>query len=241
MTRLVSLVCVVLAVVTLATPAGAQVSAVPPDGAGPSTVVTRGEAVVRASPDVAYFTVSAEQRAANPREAQQRAADAMRPVLERLEGNGVAADAIRTTSYDVQPEYEFTDGRRILRGYTARNAAEVRLDAIDRLGEMLAIAVTAGATSVGGIRFDVADRATLEREALRLAVADARARAEAAASGAGMTVARVLRVEEEGAIAPPMFQPAMMALREGVAADVPPIAAGPLDVRAQVTLHALLR
>jgi len=56
-----------------------------------------------------------------------------------------------------------------------------------------------------------------------------------------MTVARVLRVEEEGAIAPPMFQPAMMALREGVAADVPPIAAGPLDVRAQVTLHALLR
>ena len=241
MTRLVSLVCVVLAVVTLATPAGAQVSAVPPDGAGPSTVVTRGEGVVRASPDVAFFTVSAEQRAANPREAQQRAADAMRPVLERLEGNGVAADAIRTTSYDVQPEYEFTDGRRILRGYTARNAAEVRLDAVDRLGEMLAIAVTAGATSVGGIRFDVADRATLEREALRLAVADARARAEAAAAGTGMTVARVLRVEEEGAIAPPMFQPAMMALREGVAADVPPIAAGPLDVRAQVTLHALLR
>jgi uncharacterized protein YggE len=56
-----------------------------------------------------------------------------------------------------------------------------------------------------------------------------------------MTVARVLRVEEEGAIAPPMFQPEMMALRADVASDVPPIAAGPLDVRAQVTLHALLR
>jgi uncharacterized protein YggE len=235
MTRLVSLVCVLLAAVALARPAAAQ------EGVDPPTVVTRGVGLVRAEPDIAYFTVSAEQRAGNPREAQQRAADAMRPVLERLEGNGVAADAIRTTSYDVQPEYEFTDGRRILRGYTARNAAEVRLDAIDRLGEMLAIAVTAGATSVGGIRFDVADRATLEREALRLAVADARARADAAASGAGMTVARVLRVVEEGAIAQPMFQPAMMALREGAVSDVPPIAAGPLDERAQVTLHALLR
>jgi uncharacterized protein YggE len=106
---------------------------------------------------------------------------------------------------------------------------------------MLAIAVTAGATSVSGIRFDLADRTTIEREALRLAVADARARADAAAAGAGMTVAQVLRVEEAGAVAPQMFAPAAMAFREGVVADVPPIAAGPLDVRAQVTLHALLR
>jgi uncharacterized protein YggE len=235
MTRLVSLACLLLVVAAPVRPAAAQ------DGGDPPMVVTRGEGVVRATPDVAYFTVIAEQRASNPREAQQRAAESMRPVLERLEGNGVPADAIRTLSYDVQPEYEFTDGRRILRGYIARNAAEVRLDAIDRLGEMLAIAVTAGATSVSGIRFDLADRTTIEREALRLAVADARARADAAAAGAGMTVARVLRVEEAGAVAPQMFAPAAMAFREGVVADVPPIAAGPLDVRAQVTLHALLR
>lgn len=241
MSRFVSLACGVLAAVALAHPAAAQVSAVPPDGVGPSTVATRGHGLVRAQPDVAYFTVTAQLQASNPREAQQRAAEAMRPVLERLEGNGIAEDAIRTISYDVQPEYEFTDGRRILRGYIARNAAEVRLDDIDRLGEMLAIAVTAGATGVSNIRFDVADRAAHEREALRLAVADARARAEAAAAGAGMTVARVLRVEEEGVVTPPMFQPAAMAFREGAAADMPPIAAGPLDIEAQVTLHALLR
>jgi uncharacterized protein YggE len=238
MTRFMVPACV-LTLTVLAGPAAAQVSAVPPDGMGPSTVVTRGEGIVRAAPDVAFFTVSAEQRASNPREAQQRAADAMRPVLERLLGNDVPADDIRTVNYDVQPDYEFADGRRVLRGYIARNAAEVRLPALDRLGEMLAIVVTAGATSVGGIRFDVADRVSLEREALRLAVADARARADAAAAGAGMTVARVLRVEEEVAVGEPVFQ-TFAAARE-MAADVPPIAAGPLDVRAQVTLQALLR
>ena len=50
-----------------------------------------------------------------------------------------------------------------------------------------------------GIRFDVRNRAALERDALRQAVADARARADAAAAGAGATIDRVVRIEEEGA------------------------------------------
>ena len=57
----------------------------------------------------------------------------------------------------------------------ARNTVEVRVDTVDRVGELLEIAVGSGATTVGGIRFDLKDRAKLEREALRLAVADAAA------------------------------------------------------------------
>ena len=61
---------------------------------------------------------------------------------------------------------------------------------------MLDAVVQAGATSIGGVRFDLKDRAGAEREALRLAVADARARAEAAAAGAGRTIDRVLRIDD---------------------------------------------
>lgn len=226
--------CACAALVLLASPAGAQTQA-----SDPPTVVTSGEGVVEAVPDVARFTVAAEARASNPREAQQRGAALMGPVLDRLRGIGLQDDAIRTRAYDVEPEYDFTDGRRTLRGYVARNSAEVRVDDLDRLGEVMAVAVTAGATSVGGVIFDVTDRAALEREALRLAVADARARAEAAAAGAGLEVASVLRIDEQGA---PRVGPIVaFAQREGVQADVPLIAAGPIEVRAQVTLTALLR
>ena len=86
------------------------------------------------------------------------------------------ADAIRTVGYDLQQEWDYVNNRRISRGYVARNTIEVRVDTIDRVGELLEIAVGSGATSVGGIRFDLKDRAKLEREALRLAVADARAK-----------------------------------------------------------------
>ena len=72
------------------------------------------------------------------------------------------------------------------------------MDAIDRVGELLEIAGTSGATTLGGIRFDLKDRSKLEREALRLAVADARGKADAVAAGAGRTIDRILRIEEQG-------------------------------------------
>jgi uncharacterized protein YggE len=117
----------------------------------------------------------------------------------------------------------------------------VRIDSIDRLGELLDTVVSAGATSVGDIRFDLKDRAKLERDALRLAVADARARAEAAAAGGGQSIARIVRIEEHGVEAP---QPPMPMLRTMAAKEADqsvPIAAGQLELRARVTLTCELK
>jgi uncharacterized protein YggE len=205
-----------------------------------SLVVTSGDGVVQAVPDRAWMSVSAESRAPTPREAQRRNADAMKPVLDRLRTAGVPADGIRTSAYDLQPEFDFANNRRTLRGYVARNVVTVRIDAVDRAGELIDAAVTAGATAVDNIRFDVKDRARLERDALRLAVVDARARADAAAAGAGRTVDRIVRIEEAGVVAPPM--PVATFARVGAAADAaPPIAAGELEIRAHVTLTVSIK
>ena len=203
-------------------------------------VVTTGEGVVQAVPDRAWVNISAESRASNPREAQRRNVDAMTPVLEKLRAAGVQADAIKTVAYDLQQEWDLVNNRRVSRGYVARNTVEVGVDAIDRVGEVLEIAVGSGATSVGGIRFDLKERAQLEREALRLAVADARAKADAAAMGTGQSVARVVRIEEQGSLS----RPPVPYLREvaTVQADAGlPISAGQMELRAQVTLTAELK
>jgi hypothetical protein len=203
--------------------------------------VTTGEAIVRAVPDRAWVTITAESRAGNPREAQRRNAEAMTPVQDKLRAAGIPADAIRTVAYDLQQEWDFVNNRRVSRGFVARNSIEVRIDEIERVGELLEIAVGSGATAVGGIRFDVKDRAKLEREALRLAVADARAKADAAANGAGRTIDRVLRIEEHGI--PQPFRPVMAgAAREALqASDVPPIAAGEMELQSRVTITAILK
>jgi uncharacterized protein YggE len=75
---------------------------------------------------------------------------------------------------------------------------------------------------------------------LRLAVSDARTKADAAAAGAGRSIDRVLRIEEQGThVRPPV---PLAAARESLQAqDAPPISAGQLEVRAQVTLTAVLK
>ena len=213
----------------------------PPVPAEPQ-VVTTGQGLVQAVPDRAWITIGAESRAPSPREAQKRNADLMGPVQDKLRGAGLPADAIRTTGYDVQYEWDFVNGKRVGRGYVARNSIEVRIDTVDRVGEYLEIAVGSGATSLNGIRFDMKDQAKLEREALRLAVSDARAKAEAAAAGAGRAIDRIVRIDEQGGGGPPVPMPYLRAAAQTAAADAaPPIAAGQLEIRARVSLTAALK
>ncbi len=204
-------------------------------------VVTSGEGMVQRAPDRAFVTVAVEAHATSPRDAQRQNADAMAEVLKRLTDARVPKDSIRTLGYGLDQEFDFIQGRRVARGFAARNAVEVRVDDVARIGEVVDTVVQGGATAVNGIRFDLQDRAAVEREALRLAVADARARAEAAASGAGRTIDRIIRIEDarESRIIPPRPM-ATMAMRTEAAQETP-IEPGVIEVRARVTLTASMK
>lgn len=220
---------------------GARGQTPSPDQALVPTIVAQGTGDVRAVPDVAFIALGAEQNAKTPKEAQAATAKAMTAVQQRLIASGVPKDAIRTTALDVQAQFDWVNGRQVSRGYLARHHVEVRVDDVSRAGEVLDLAVNAGGTSVQSVRFDLKARATLEREALTKAVADARARAEAMAAGAGTTLAGVVRIEEQGAGAMPMYERGA-AFRAVAAPDAaPPVAAGEIEIRASVILTARVK
>jgi uncharacterized protein YggE len=223
-----------------AAPAFAQQPPAPPE---PPVVVTSGEGVIEVVPDRAWITVTAESRAGNARDAQKRNVDAMTPVLDKVKAAGVPAEAIKTVGYDLQQEWDYVNNRRISRGYVARNTVEIRVDNVERVGELLEIAVGSGATSVGGIRFDVKDRDKLEADALRLAVAEARRLADAAAAGAGRTIERVQRIDAQRMGGPVPMPRVAYAREQAAAADsaAPPISAGQIEIRAHVTLTSVLK
>jgi uncharacterized protein YggE len=204
-------------------------------------VVTSGEGIVKRTPDRAWVTIASESRAKTPQEAQKQNATAMTAVMERLKGAGIPAEAIKTAAIDLQPEFDYANNRQTLRGYVARNTLDVRVDTLPKLGEIIDAAVGSGATTIGGVRFDIQDRAGAEREAIKLAVADARERADAAAAGANMKVDRIVRIEEHrGQIMEPR---PMMAMRAGMAQEAvtTPVAPGELQIRAGVTLTAQIK
>lgn len=204
------------------------------------TVVVRGEGEVRTAPDVAFVTIGAEARSQTAKAAQAAAAAAMTAVQQRIVAAGVPKDAVRTLSYDVQAQFDYTNGKQVPRGYQARNVIEVRIDDLAKVGDVLEVAIAAGGTSVQGVRFDLKQRAAFERDALTRAVADARARADAAAKGAGAAVVAVVRIEESGVQTMPVEAP-MMRMAADAASSAPPIAAGEVVIRASVTLTASIK
>jgi uncharacterized protein YggE len=78
---------------------------------------------------------------------------------------------------------------------------------------------------------------------LNKAVEDARARAEAAASGAGRSIDRVIRIEDQraaGFVPRPIPMPMMSATR-AEHMEVTPVSTGQIEIRANVILTAALK
>ena len=117
-----------------AVPSAAQ----PPGPPAPAVIVTTGEAVVKQAPDRAWVTIGAESRARAPQEAQRLNTDVMTAVIDRIKAAGIASDAIQTTGYTLQPEFDYAGGKQNLRGYVARNQVQVRVDALGKTGEVIA-------------------------------------------------------------------------------------------------------
>jgi uncharacterized protein len=203
-------------------------------------VVTTGSAILKRAPDRAFVNIGAEARAVAPKDAQAQNAKTMTAVRERLKALGIADAAIETRALDLQPEFDYVNNRQKLRGYVARNIVEVRVDDVTRVGEIIDASVEAGANSIHEIRFDLKDRATVERDALKAAVADALARASALASGAGKTIDRIVTIEEQRAEMIPMQRTATFARAELAQAQTP-VAPGEVEIRATVTVTAAIK
>jgi len=222
-----------LAVLAAATPLrGQEVAAVP-------TIVTVGEGVVRRPAETAFVTLAVESRAKTSGEAQRLNAAAAANVQKQIADAGIPKDAQRTLGLWLEQEFDNVNGRRISRGFVARNTLEVRIDDVTRAGEVSDAVVQGGATSLGGIRFDLKDRPAAEREALRAAVADARARADAAATGAGRAVDRVLKIEDDRADG--TGPPRPMVMRAEASALPTSVEPGLVEVRARVTLTVTMK
>ncbi len=209
----------------------------------PDVIVTTGEGTVRIAPDQAFVSITAESRAKTPREAQRLNADAMSAVQQKLKAAGFAGDAVKTLQLELQPQYDYNNGKQTLREYLARNTIEVRVEPVERVGEVSDLGVGSGATSVSNIRFDLKDRHGVEQKALQEAVAEARGRAETIAQAANRAIERIIKIEGQPQTQIPPPRPFMAMARAGAAESqaVTPVAPGVLEIHASVTLTAKMR
>lgn len=201
------------------------------------TIEVSATASVSKEPDQAVIRLSVETFAKTAIEATQENARKMQVLPTRLKKFGVEATQIRTTHFQVDPQYEYKDGRqkdpRPI-GYRVHNTVEVDILDIAKVGQIIDEAIETGTNRVMGLEFQVSDSESAYQQALVQAMKNAKKQAEAIAEGAGVTLGDLLWVNTSGRSPMPVYK--SVRAEAMMAADTP-ISGGSLDISAQVRVR----
>jgi len=207
----------------------------PPGRSGLITVPGRGS--VRVDPDVASIRFGVAIVRPTAAEARAAAASTMAAILAALSAGGGERRDQQTAlvGLDAVRDYSSAGAPRVT-GYQLTNTVEATVRSIESAGSLIDAALAAGATSMDGLAFRVADPGAALNEARRRAVADARTRAEILAAEAGVRLGPVVEIVEGGALPPGPPRPlAAMALKS-VADVATPLEAGANELEVGVTV-----
>jgi uncharacterized protein YggE len=162
------------------------------------TIAVVGSGKVTVVPDEATVQLGVVVEKPTAKAARDAAAAAMTKVVAAFKALGIDERDIATSNVSLGPVYDYAQGSTPkIRGYQLQNAVTVTVRKLDVLSDVLDDAVTAGATSVNGVSFDVADRAAAEANARSAAVKDAKAKADTLAAGVGVRITGVASMSEQ--------------------------------------------
>ncbi|MCK6585460.1 MAG: SIMPL domain-containing protein [Anaerolineales bacterium] len=170
------------------------------------TLDVSGVGVVYLTPDIVYINIGVNTQRENAAEAVSINKEQTTAVIQAIRDFGVAEKDIRTTNFSIwsNPQYdEF--GQVKGSNYSVDNTVYVTVRDIDKLGDLLDAAISAGANSIYSIQFDVEDKAEANEEARSLAVEEAKKQAQDLAEVAGLSLVEVQKISYYESGASPYF------------------------------------
>jgi len=241
---LISLLLVTVLLTGCAGVAAAQTST-PSDSQGQPplrTVSVMGSGKAILTPDIAYVNIGVHTENKNAAEAVAANTSQAQKVIDAIKGLGIDSKDIQTTNFSIYPQQQYDPNGKPTGEitYIVDNSVYVTVRDLDKVGDLLDAAVQAGANSIGGIQFDVADKTQALSDARQAAVNDARAKAEELASAAGVSLGSVQTIAEStGGYPVPMYdmRAAAPAAMEGAAVPVSP---GQMTITVDVNIVYLI-
>lgn len=155
------------------------------------TLNVSGVGVVYLTPDIAYITIGVNTQRENASEAVEANKEQTTALIQAIKDAGVEDKDIRTNNFSIwsNPQYdEFGQISGTGTTYVVDNTVNVTVRDINKLGDLLDSAITAGANSIYSIQFDVEDKTKAQEEARTKAVEDAKAEAAGLAETSGVTL-----------------------------------------------------
>ena len=188
-------------VVVLVTGASGQEAA--PTNAKPHSITVSSSATVSTKPDEAVVTFNVHSQNADSTVALNESSRIMNDVLAAMQSLGIEEKDMETTNIGLSPQTINRGQPDEATVYNASATLEVKIHDFAVIGPAIQKGVAAGATSVRGVRFQVADPVGVRTNALEAAVTSAREKADALAGAAGTSVTGVIKIREGGSPSSP--------------------------------------
>ena len=195
-----------------------------------------GVGEVQATPDNTSVSLGVTQEAASADAAQNEVNQVMNALIEDLKGMGIKEEDIKTTNINVNPNYDFNNGQRII-GYSASQNLDVKTENVDLANRVVDTATQNGANVISGVSFTIndKDREKFEKEARVKAIANAKEKAQQIANEAGLRLGRIVNIQVEGGEEPPVLLQERMTAND--AAKVEPTNLQPGEDTIRVTVY----
>ena len=199
-----------------------------------STFDVSGEGRVVVVPDEAMLNLGVTDQGRNLKTVQQSINMKMEQVSKSLKGMGIDEKDIKTTAYNVYPDYQ-ENGL-----YRAQAMVSVKVRELDKVSEALDLIGSLGLDSVSGPSFGLSEELMEKttREAREIAIDKAKAKAEELSGLAGMKLGRIVNISEgsQGGYPAPMYARDLAVSSTMEAKVATPVEAGSSEVVVNVTL-----
>ncbi len=155
-----------------------------------------GEGKVNAKPDIAMVSMGLTVEKKTVAEAQKESSEKMNAFIKSVKDMGVKEEDIKTTNYNVYPQYNWVDGRQYLRAYSLSQNVELKIRDLDKISDIIGLAGQYNLNQIQDLTFDVDKKDEFLKQAKEEAIEKAKANAEETAKLLGISLGRIVSYNE---------------------------------------------
>ena len=211
-----------------------------PPGDPSGTISVTGTAFDHYTPDTVEIVLAVESMSISASGAAEKNRTVIDKVITRLKLIlDPKQDMIKTTAYRLQPrhEYDRKQEKSILVGYAASNQISIKTGKIDKAGEFIDRAISAGANRVQSINFSIVETKEFCRTLLAKAAKNAQDEADTVASSFSKKISGLTNASSSCSTGrPPVVRHEIM-LERAVAKASTPIEVG--NIKLTATIHSV--
>jgi uncharacterized protein len=221
-----------------------------------NTISFNGEGKITAKPDVSVVNLSIVTEAPTSKAAQDDNSKKSDAVVNYLKAQGISDKDIKTTSYNIYPQYSSpkpcpltvgigypcTNDTQKISSYQVNETIEVKIRSLDKVSGILDGVVSAGVNQVNNLGFQIDNPEKMKGEARDKAIADAKAKAVDLENKLGIRLGRIVNYSEGGnGWVMPMFMKAESADGRGAPPPSPAVPSGENEISVNVTITYQIR